>query len=38
MRRFHPRGRGRSAPVTKSFSHITVVVRETAEEPAKETA
>ena len=36
MRRFHPRGRGRSAPVVKSFSHITVVVRETADEPAKE--
>jgi len=38
MRRFHPRGRGRSAPVVKSFSHITVVVRETAEESAKESA
>jgi large subunit ribosomal protein L22 len=38
MRRFHPRGRGRSAPVVKSFSHITVVVRETAEASAKESA
>jgi large subunit ribosomal protein L22 len=38
MRRFHPRGRGRSAPVVKSFSHITVVVRETAEQSGKESA
>ena len=34
MRRFHTRGRGRSARVEKSFSHLTVVVRERAEEEA----
>ncbi len=28
MRRFHARGRGRSAPVEKSFSRLTVVVRQ----------
>ena len=28
MRRFHARGRGRSASVQKPFSHITVIVRE----------
>ncbi len=28
MRRFHARGRGRSAPVEKFFSRLTVVVRE----------
>ena len=38
MRRFHARGRGRSAPVVKSFSHLTVVVRETVEKTAKESA
>jgi large subunit ribosomal protein L22 len=38
MRRFHARGRGRSAPVIKSFSHFTVVVREKAEAVAKESA
>lgn len=31
MRRFHARGRGRSAPVEKYFSRLTVVVREKAE-------
>ena len=31
MRRFHARGRGRSAPVEKLFSRLTVVVREKAE-------
>jgi large subunit ribosomal protein L22 len=31
MRRFHARGRGRSAPVEKFFSRLTVVVREKAE-------
>jgi large subunit ribosomal protein L22 len=36
MRRFHPRGRGRSAPVVKSFSHLTVVVREVNDDAAKE--
>lgn len=36
MKRFHARGRGRSSPVMKPFSQITVVVREVAEEkPAK---
>jgi large subunit ribosomal protein L22 len=34
MRRFHTRGRGRSARVEKFFSHLTVVVRERAEEEA----
>jgi large subunit ribosomal protein L22 len=29
MKRFHARGRGRSAGITKPFSQITVVVRET---------
>jgi large subunit ribosomal protein L22 len=28
MRRFQARGRGRSASVTKLFSHLTIVVRE----------
>jgi large subunit ribosomal protein L22 len=28
MRRFHARGRGKSAPVEKFFSRLTVVVRE----------
>ena len=35
MRRFHARGRGRSASIVKPFSHLTVVVREHAEDPAK---
>jgi large subunit ribosomal protein L22 len=34
MRRFHTRGRGRSARVEKYFSHLTVVVRERAEQEA----
>jgi len=38
MRRFHARGRGRSAAIVKSFSHFTVVVREQAEAAAKESA
>jgi large subunit ribosomal protein L22 len=38
MRRFHARGRGRAAPVVKSFSHFTVVVREQAETASKESA
>ena len=29
IKRFHARGRGRSAPVFKRFSHLTIVVRET---------
>ena len=32
MKRFHTRGRGRSARVEKHFAHLTVVVRERAEE------
>ena len=37
MKRFHARGRGRSSPVHKPFSMITVVVREVPEDekPAK---
>ena len=34
MRRFHTRGRGRSARVEKYFAHLTVVVRERVEEEA----
>jgi large subunit ribosomal protein L22 len=34
MKRFHTRGRGRSARVEKHFAHLTVVVRERAEEAA----
>jgi large subunit ribosomal protein L22 len=32
MKRFHTRGRGRSARVEKHFAHLTVIVRERAEE------
>jgi|SRR5579884_3587319 len=32
LRRFHTRGRGRSARVEKHYAHLTVVVRERAEE------
>ena len=32
LKRFHTRGRGRSARIEKMFSHLTVVVREAAEE------
>jgi large subunit ribosomal protein L22 len=32
LKRFHTRGRGRSARVVKMFAHLTVVVRERAEE------
>src|SRR5215467_2002281 len=32
LKRFHTRGRGRSARVEKHFAHLTVVVREGAEE------
>src|SRR5207237_2917563 len=32
MRRFHTRGRGRSARIEKHFAHLTVIVRERAEE------
>jgi large subunit ribosomal protein L22 len=31
MKRFHTRGRGRSARIEKPFAHLTVVVRERAE-------
>ena len=34
MRRFHARGRGRSAKVEKFFSNLTVVVREREQEQA----
>jgi large subunit ribosomal protein L22 len=34
LRRFHTRGRGRSARVQKHFAHLTVVVREGVEEGA----
>jgi len=34
MKRFHTRGRGRSARVEKHFAHLTVIVRERAEEEA----
>jgi large subunit ribosomal protein L22 len=34
MKRFHTRGRGRSARVEKHFAHLTVIVRERAEEVA----
>jgi large subunit ribosomal protein L22 len=37
MKRFHTRGRGRSARIEKHFAHLTVVVRERAED-AEETA
>lgn len=36
MRRFHTRGRGKSAPVEKAFSNITIIVQERAAEPKKE--
>jgi large subunit ribosomal protein L22 len=32
LKRFHTRGRGRSARVEKHFAHLTVIVRESAEE------
>ena len=35
MKRFHARGRGRSSPILKPFSQITVVVRQKAEEEAE---
>src|SRR5581483_2550536 len=28
MKRFHPRGRGRSGKILKPFSHLTIVVRQ----------
>lgn len=38
MRRMHPRGRGRAAPVEKPFSRLTVVVRELDGAPVKKKA
>ena len=38
MKRFHTRGRGRSARIEKYFAHLTVVVRERAENAAEEAA
>ena len=38
MKRFHTRGRGRSARVEKHFAHLTVIVRERAEEDVGEGA
>ena len=35
MKRFHTRGRGRSARIEKHFAHLTVVVRERAERPER---
>jgi large subunit ribosomal protein L22 len=32
LKRFHTRGRGRSARIEKMFAHLTVIVREAAEE------
>jgi large subunit ribosomal protein L22 len=37
LKRFHTRGRGRSARVEKHFAHLTVVVRERSEEELEET-
>lgn len=37
MRRFHARGRGRSARVEKFFSHLKIVVAERAPEPEAKT-
>ena len=34
LKRFHTRGRGRSARIEKPFAHLTVIVRERAEESA----
>jgi large subunit ribosomal protein L22 len=38
MKRFHTRGRGRSARVEKHFAHLTVIVRERPEEEAEGSA
>ncbi|MBM3573931.1 MAG: 50S ribosomal protein L22 [Alphaproteobacteria bacterium] len=38
MKRFHARGRGRAARVTKSFSHLTIVVGERQDKAAKPAA
>jgi large subunit ribosomal protein L22 len=34
MKRFHPRGRGRSGKILKPFSHLTIVVRQVEAEAA----
>ena len=34
LKRFHARGRGRASRVEKPFSHLTIVVREAAQEEA----
>ena len=38
MKRFHTRGRGRSARIEKHFAHLTVVVRERGEDEIGEAA
>ncbi len=38
MRRFHARGRGRSARIEKWFSHLKIVVTERAEDAGQEAA
>jgi large subunit ribosomal protein L22 len=38
MRRFHARGRGKSARIEKWFSHLKIVVAERANEPVADTA
>jgi large subunit ribosomal protein L22 len=38
MKRFHTRGRGRSSRIEKYFAHLTVVVRERAEDQTGEAA
>ena len=38
MRRFHARGRGRSARIEKWFSHLKIVVAERAQEAGQEAA
>ncbi len=38
MKRFHTRGRGRSARVEKHFAHLTVIVRERPEDSVGESA
>ena len=38
MKRFHTRGRGRSARIEKHFAHLTVVVRERPDAETAETA
>ena len=38
MKRFHTRGRGRSARIEKHFAHLTVIVRERAEDEVGEGA